>query len=142
MRKIWLIAVLAFLAGCGKKEEAGQQSASPPPATAPAPAAPEKAADERPAIVVFGDSISAGFGLDPGQGFPELLQKDLDSRGIRYRVVNLGVSGDTTQDGVARLSMALAERPKIVLLELGGNDGLRGIPVSVTQANLSQMIEA
>ncbi len=54
----------------------------------------------------------------------------------------MGVSGDTTQDGLARLSMGLAERPKIVILELGGNDGLRGIPSSVTQANLAQMIEA
>src|SRR4030095_5359628 len=63
-------------------------------------------------------------------------------RGLKYRVVNLGGSGDTTQDGLARVSIALAEKPAIVLLELGGNDGLRGIPLSITQANLAQMIEA
>jgi acyl-CoA thioesterase-1 len=138
MRKIWLVAAAVFLAGCGKKEE---PAAQPAPAAAAAPVKPQ-AADARPAIVVFGDSISAGFGLDTGQSFPDLLQKDLDARGVQYRVVNMGVSGDTTQDGLARLSMALAERPKIVLLELGANDGLRGIPSSVMQANLAQMIEA
>jgi len=113
-----------------------------PTAAAPVPAPAPQAVDPRPAIVVFGDSISAGFGLDAGQSFPDLLQKDLDSRGIKYRVVNSGLDGNTTQDGVARLSMALAEKPKIVILELGGNDGLRGIPASITQANLAQMIEA
>ncbi len=137
MSKFWLVAALVFLCGCGKKEEAVPQAA---PAATVGPAPP--AADPRPAIVVFGDSISAGYGLDAGQSFPDLLQKDLDSRGIRYRVVNLGVSGDTTQDGLARLSMGLAARPGIVLLELGGNDGLRGIPASITQQNLAQMIEA
>jgi len=138
MRKIWLLAVAGVLAGCGKKEEPAPQQA---PAAAAAPVKPQ-AADARPAILVFGDSISAGFGLDTGQSFPDLLQKDLDARGVQYRVVNMGVSGDTTQDGLARLSMALAERPTIVLLELGANDGLRGIPSSVMQANLAQMIEA
>ena len=140
MKKFWLIAVMACLCACGKKEETRAQ-----PAQAPAPAPPPPAAqadDTRPAIVVFGDSISAGFGLDTGQSFPDLLQKDLDSRGLAYRVVNLGVSGDTTQDGVARLSLALAEKPKIAILELGGNDGLRGIPASITKTNLAQMIEA
>ena len=106
---------------------------APPAAAPPIP---------RPAIVCFGDSITAGFGLDAGESFPDLLQKDIDGRGLRYRVVNFGVSGDTTQDGVARMSMALAEKPAVVLLELGGNDGLRGIPLAITQANLVQMIEA
>lgn len=138
MSKLWLMATLVCLAGCGKKEEPAKEAAQAPPVTAPAPVP----ADARPAIVVFGDSISAGFGLDAGQSFPDLLQQDLDNRGIRYHVVNMGVSGDTTQDGLARLPMALAAKPAIVLLELGGNDGLRGIPPSVMQANLAQMIEA
>ena len=138
MRKIWLLPIVVLWAGCGKQEEPVAQKT---PAAAAAPARPQ-AADSRPAIVVFGDSISAGFGLDAGQSFPDLLQKDLDARGVKYRVVNMGVSGDTTQDGLARISVALAERPKIVLLELGANDGLRGIPSSVMQANLAQMIEA
>jgi acyl-CoA thioesterase-1 len=137
MRRFLLIATLAVLCGCSKPDE----PASKPTQEAAAPAPPPAAADARRAIVCFGDSITAGFGLDAGQSFPDLLQQDLDRRKLAYRVVNLGVSGDTTQDGLARLPMALAEKPAIVLLELGGNDGLRGIPLSITQANLAQMIE-
>jgi acyl-CoA thioesterase-1 len=139
MHKFWLCAMMAFLLGCGKKKE--EPAPAQPAPAAVLPPAP-RAADPRTPIVVFGDSISAGFGLDTGQSFPDLLQKDLDARALPYRVINMGVSGDTTQDGLARLSMGLAERPKIVILELGGNDGLRGIPSSVTQANLAQMVEA
>jgi acyl-CoA thioesterase-1 len=98
--------------------------------------------DGRPVIVCFGDSLTAGQGLDPGQSFPDLLQQDLDSRGRRYRVANMGISGDTTQDGLERMSLVLAEKPAIVLLELGANDGLRGQPVAGAEANLAQMIEA
>ena len=140
MRGVWWIAIAGVLAGCSGKEE-------PPPRTtaaqspAPPPAAPPPA-DPRPAILCFGDSITAGFGLEPGQAYPELLQKDLDAQGLKYRVVNMGVSGDTTQDGAGRMQLALAEKPAIVLLELGGNDGLRGMPIRVTQSNLEQMIEA
>jgi acyl-CoA thioesterase-1 len=137
MRRIVLIATLALLFGCGKPQEPTAKSS--PPAAAPAP--PPAATDTRRAIVCFGDSITAGFGLDAGQSFPDLLQQDLDRRGLAFRVVNLGVSGDTTQDGLARVFMALAEKPAVVVLELGGNDGLRGLPLAITQANLAHMIE-
>ena len=142
MLRFCLIATVALLCGCGKPEAPAPKAESQSAPTAVAPAPPPAAADPRPAIVCFGDSITAGFGLDTGQSFPDLLQQDLDRRALKYRVVNLGVSGDTTQDGLARVSTALAEKPAIVLLELGGNDGLRGIPLSITQANLAQMIEA
>ncbi len=99
-------------------------------------------ADNRPVIACFGDSLTAGFGLDPGQTYPDLLQKEMDRRGLRYRVANLGVSGDTSRDGLERLPMALAMKPAIVILELGANDGLRGQPLSHTEANLAQIIEA
>jgi acyl-CoA thioesterase-1 len=139
MLRFCLIASLLVLWGCGKPPAPAPkvelQLAPAPPATAPPP-------DPRSAIVCFGDSITAGFGLDAGQSFPDLLQVDLNRHALRYRVANLGVSGDTTQDGLARLPMALAEKPAIVILELGGNDGLRGIPIAITQANLAQMIEA
>jgi acyl-CoA thioesterase-1 len=138
MRRIVLIVSLSFLCGCGQGEKAAPPRAAAPPGTS---AAAPVAVDARPAIVCFGDSITAGFGLDAGQSFPDLLQQDLDRRGLSYRVVNLGVSGDTTQDGLARFPMALGEKPAVILLELGGNDGLRGIPLSITQANLGQMIE-
>ena len=100
------------------------------------------AKDSRPAIVCFGDSLTAGFGLDPGRSYPDLLQRELDRKGYRYRVVNMGVSGDTTQDGLARLSMVLAEHPQVVVLEFGANDGLRGQPVSVAEQNQARIIEA
>jgi acyl-CoA thioesterase I len=141
LNQVSIIASLTaafFLCACGSKPE----TAVPRPTTA-APARPAvEPADGRPAIVCFGDSITAGFGLDSGQSFPDLLQQDLDRRHRAYRALNFGVSGDTTQDGLARVPMALAEHPAIVLLELGGNDGLRGLPLSVTQANLAQMIES
>jgi acyl-CoA thioesterase-1 len=93
-------------------------------------------------IVVFGDSISAGYGVPNGLSFPDDLQKKLDAAGDPYRVVNLGISGDTTEGGVSRISSATSLKPAIVILELGGNDGLRGMPLSSTRENLEQMITA
>ena len=136
MLRFILLAAVVVMSACHGPEK---PAAPVQPAGTPAASVP---ADSRPAIVCFGDSITAGFGLEAGESFPDLLQKDLDARGLRYRVVNLGVSGDTTQDGVARMGMAVAEKPAVVLLELGGNDGLRGIPPAITQASLAQMIEA
>src|ERR1022692_2772981 len=101
MLRIFLVATMLLLCQCGSTEKPAPKPASQPAA---APAPPAAAADTRPAIVCFGDSITAGFGLDAGQSFPDLLQQDLDGRAIHYRVVNLGVSGDTTQDGLARLT--------------------------------------
>ena len=98
------------------------------------------AADTRPVIVAFGDSLSAGFGVDPGQSFPDFVQQDLDKRGLRYRVVNAGISGDTSSDGLDRLDQVLALKPKFVILELGANDGLRGLPVAATRDNLEKII--
>ncbi len=93
-------------------------------------------------IAVFGDSISAGFGLPDGQSFPDDMQKDLDAEHLPWRVVNLGISGDTTEGGVSRIDSATSLHPAIVILELGGNDGLRGMPVALSKANLEQMIVA
>ena len=137
--------LLALCAGgCGSKGNAppASSSASGSQSPAPAPAPPPAPADPRPVIACFGDSLTAGFGLEPGQSFPDLLQADLDRRGYHYRVANFGVSGDTSQDGLARLSLALADKPAIALLELGANDGLRGQPVENTENNLAQMMEA
>ena len=92
-------------------------------------------------ILVVGDSLSAGYGLAPGQGWVSLLQQRLKKEGYGHRVVNASVSGETTDGGVARLDRALAtHKPGIVIIELGGNDGLRGLPVSRVQANLGLLI--
>lgn len=124
---------LLLLAGCGappKAEQPPREGVKQQPQTT----------DNRPVIVAFGDSLSAGFGADPGKSYPDFLQQELDRAGYHYRVVNAGVSGDTTTDGLARITEALAYKPAIVILEFGGNDGLRGLPISTTRANLEQMI--
>jgi acyl-CoA thioesterase-1 len=105
-----------------------------------ATAVPARAA-EPPVILVLGDSLSAGYGLAPGQGWVALLQQRLKKQGYGHRVVNASVSGETTDGGVQRLDRALAtHRPAIVIIELGGNDGLRGLPVSRVRANLDLLI--
>jgi len=138
MHKLWWIPLVALTCACQQHETSAPQQTQPASAakTAPAPA------DNRPALVCFGDSLTAGFGVDPGKSYPDVLQAELDRAGYRYRVVNFGVSGDTTQDGLERLPLVLAEKPRMVVLEFGANDGLRGQPVSIAQANLARMIEA
>jgi acyl-CoA thioesterase-1 len=101
------------------------------------PAPPES----RPVILAFGDSLTAGYGVRPGSGYPDLLQRKLDVLGYKYRVVGMGISGDTTSGGRARMRYALAAKPAIVILELGANDGLRGQPVTQMQSNLEEMIK-
>ena len=99
-------------------------------------ARPGAVPDGRPLIVCFGDSLTAGYGTDPGESYPDDLQADLDSQGYKYRVVNEGVSGNTTKDGINRLSSVVALKPAIVIVEFGGNDGLRGLPIDDSRANL------
>jgi acyl-CoA thioesterase-1 len=103
-------------------------------------APPPSPGDTRPVIVAFGDSLTAGYGADPGKSFPDFLQKDLDAGGFKWRVVNLGVSGNTTTDGLSRLGEVLARKPRITIVEFGGNDGLRGLPMETTRANLDQIV--
>ena len=94
-------------------------------------------------IVAFGDSLTAGFGLDAGQSLSRPSAEGAGPPRLRYRVVNMGISGDTTQDGLARLSIVIAEKPAIVLLEFGANDGLRGVPDRQHRSRTwRQMIEA
>jgi len=93
-------------------------------------------------IVAFGDSLSAGFGAPPGKSFPDFLQKDLNAGGLHWRVVNAGVSGNTTTDGLDRVREVLSYKPRITIVEFGGNDGLRGLPIDTTRANLDQMVRA
>src|SRR5207237_7775149 len=115
MKTIALLSLMAFMA----------VTQTPPPR------------DERPVILAFGDSLSAGYGVPRGSGYPEQLQRRLDERGYKYRVVNMGISGDTTSGGRARMKQALEAKPSIVILELGANDGLRGLPAKQTRENLA-----
>ncbi len=92
-------------------------------------------------ILFFGDSITAGSGLDPDEAFPALIQKKLDEAGRPWRVVNAGLSGETTAGGLRRLDWVLRQPVDIFVIELGGNDGLRGIPPETSRSNLQTMIE-
>ena len=135
-----LIIALVFLTACGGAK-APVESESRPASVAAKPI--EKSIeklDPRPVIVAFGDSLTAGYGVEPGLSYPDYLQKELDQRGLKWRVVNQGVSGDTTTDGANRVQQVLADKPAIVILEFGGNDGLRGLPLESTRTNLDTMI--
>jgi len=136
MRSPLFFVIILVLCGCSKHEEQQAQNAPAfPPPSAPV-------ADNRHVLVVFGDSLSAGFGLEAGLSFPDFLQKKLDAEKYPWRVVNQGLSGDTTEGGVSRIDSATAVKPEIVVLELGGNDGLRGLPLETTRDNLETMIVA
>ena len=156
MRRILFSLILLAAVAC-KADRASQASSSfdensgavaattaKAPSAQPASAAPKPsaAAAGRPLVVCFGDSLTAGYGADDGASYPDYLQKDLDNAGYQYRVVNEGVSGNTTKDGVDRLKTVLALRPAVVILEFGGNDGLRGLKVQTTRTNLAAMIAA
>jgi len=133
---IFLIS-LALL-GCGQQKRA--ETPLPEPAQSTSPAPPPSQPDPRPVIAAFGDSLTAGYGVETGYSYPDFLQKELDRAGSRYRVVNAGISGDTTSGGLSRVDSVTQLKPAIVILELGGNDGLRGTPLSATRSNLEQMI--
>jgi acyl-CoA thioesterase-1 len=140
MRRYLIILTCLALAGCTKSEppRAVVHTDSPPRASE----AKTKPADTRPVIAVLGDSLAEGLGVGETQSYPAVIQRTLDRKGYGYRVVNLGVSGDTTTGGLSRLPYALSLKPAILVIELGGNDGLRGIPVPSTKANLEKMIVA
>ena len=91
-------------------------------------------------IVCYGDSITEGYGLHPGESFPDALQRTLDKRGYHYKVSNLGTSGATTKDAAAGLRPVLALHPAVVIVEFGGNDGLRGLPLDQTRRNLDTVL--
>jgi acyl-CoA thioesterase I len=104
---------------------------------------PPGARAQTPVILVFGDSLSAGYGLPQGKGWVDLLQQRLEQQRLRYKVVNASISGETTLGGRNRLAQALAEhRPRLVIIELGPNDGLRGQPLQAMRENLEQMVRA
>lgn len=142
MMKIGLmggIAALLTLTGCQDKPATSDNQE----ATAPQPAAADATAktDSAKHIVFFGNSLTAGYGLDPSEAFPALVQAKIDSLGLPYKVVNAGLSGETTAGGKGRIDWLLQQPVDVFVLELGGNDGLRGIPVSETGRNLQAIID-
>ena len=138
---LWACACLA-VAACNREAIHKQEGAAPAAAPA-APRAPAPLEDSGlPRIVVLGDSLSAGLGLLEMQAYPALLQQKLNADGYKWEVVNAGVSGDTTAAGLQRVDWALDQgRVRILVLALGGNDGLRGLPVGEMKKNLAGIIE-
>lgn len=140
-----LVAALATplaVLGCKQAAPAPQPSASA--AVAPAvPAVPSAPAADAVVILAMGDSLFAGYGLEPGQSYPGQLETALKARGIPARIVNAGVSGDTTADGLARLDFVLKgmnRKPALALISLGGNDMLRAVPPTETRKNLAALL--
>jgi acyl-CoA thioesterase-1 len=99
-----------------------------------------RASTEPRVVVCLGDSLTAGYGLDQAQAYPALLQKNVDGLGWKFRVVNAGLSGETTAGGLRRLDWVLKRRIDVLILALGGNDALRGIPLETTRQNLDQIL--
>jgi acyl-CoA thioesterase-1 len=149
--KIWVATALALIVtGCApsgdnhedlsrsKSTGARQQAAS---AAAPAPARAAAPARSRPRIAVLGDSLTAGLGVAKAAAYPSLLQERLDAAGLDFEIVNAGVSGDTSAGGLARLDWALDGDVRVLIVALGGNDGLRGLPAEELESNLAQIIQ-
>lgn len=147
---IGAVCLTIALAGCATEAQAPGQGAD----ASVTPAQPEEQEakvepgatltiedDGRPVLVAFGDSLTAGFGLASNYSYPAYLQKLLDTNGFSFRVVNAGISGDTTANGLTRLANVIDMKPAIVILELGGNDGLRGLTVQQTRQNLAVITE-
>jgi acyl-CoA thioesterase-1 len=124
------MALVLLAAGCSERTPTPQRSTSTTP----------DSADTRPVIVFLGTSLTAGLGLDPSQAYPALIQQKLDSAGLGYRVVNAGVSGETSSDARARLAWLLRMNPAVLLVETGANDGLRGLSVDALRANLDTIL--
>ena len=114
---------------------------APKEASPPSTGSPTKPAKSLPKIVAFGDSLTAGYGVDQNASYPSLLQKMLEADGFEYEVVNAGVSGDTSAGGVRRIDWALDGDVKIVIVELGANDILRGQSIEAMKENLGRIIE-
>jgi acyl-CoA thioesterase-1 len=144
-RRLIVLAVAVAAAACspGDRPETGQRgSPSASPAAAPADSGPSARAPktDAPKIVILGDSLTAGLGLDRKQSFPSLLQARLNREGYEYEVVNAGVSGDTSAGGLRRLDWALEGDVRVLVIELGANDGLRGLPVAQLKQNLGEIV--
>lgn len=130
--------LLIVLIACGSREEKSSSSQSAKP-TSNQP--DERTKKKEKVILYFGDSITAGYQLDIDQAFPALIQHRLDSLGLNYNCINAGLSGETSAGGMNRINWVLQTTPDIFFLELGANDGLRGLPLEETSKNLQAIID-
>ncbi len=131
---IYLLASLLLLIACGEEKKADS-----PADTSAADNTAATTSTER-TILFYGNSLTAGYGVEPSEAFPALVQDKIDSLDLPYKVVNAGVSGETTSGGNSRIDWVLRQPVDIFVLELGGNDGLRGIPLTETRKNLQEIM--
>lgn len=133
--------LFALLTGCGGSSSslATDAPAAPAGRATPAPVAPAPAS--RQTVLFFGNSLTAGLGVEPEEAFPALIGQKIDSAGLAYTIVNAGLSGETTAGGRSRVGWVLRQPVAVFVLELGGNDGLRGLPLSATRLNLQAIID-
>lgn len=132
----YLLLAISFLISCNdtKQENTSGEAASVPSDTLPVQSAQKT-------ILFFGNSLTAGYGVEPSEAFTALIQNRIDSLGLPYKVVNAGVSGETTSGGNGRIDWVLRQPVDIFVLELGGNDGLRGIPITESRKNLQAIMD-
>ncbi len=135
------VAVLFGACGGGEMEDETAVSVDSSAVEHEATERHDRVGDSTQVVLFLGNSLSAGAGVDPEDAFPSLIRERIDSLGWNFRVVNAGLSGDTSSGGLRRIDWLLNEPISVLVLELGGNDGLRGIPITVTRTNLAQIIE-
>lgn len=140
MRRTLSILVLFLLAACSPGDRAALPAKAAVPAPPPAPAPPAAPVPDEPLVVFLGDSLTAGYGLGGEQAYPALVEKRLKEQGVPVHVLNAGVSGDTTAGGLSRLDWLLSQKPDVVVVGLGGNDGLRGLPLEQAERNLREIV--
>jgi acyl-CoA thioesterase-1 len=136
---LFLLPALTAVTACGPGDEPAAVAAAPAARPASAPAV-STAVHAEPVVVFLGDSLTAGYGLEGDQAYPILVGESLEKAGHPVRVVNAGVSGDTTAGGLARLDWLLSQKPDVVVVGLGGNDGLRGLPLEAVEKNLREIV--
>lgn len=133
-------AAVLLLCACGPAEPTDQTHSGAGEARSGQSEVAPTVADTRPVVVAFGDSLTAGQRVGRSETYPALLQREFDRLGLGYRVVNEGISGDTTAVALSRIDVAIAHRPAWVILALGANDGLRGLPLDAMEHNLREMV--
>jgi acyl-CoA thioesterase I len=130
LRYVFFLGLVASLHGCEQPRAEPRANTTPPSASL-----------ERPAVLFLGTSLTAGVGLDPEQAYPALIQKKIDSAGLGFRVVNAGVSGETSAGALRRIDWLFREPVAVLVLETGANDGLRGLPTDTLRANIQAIFD-
>ena len=131
------LMLLSVVWGCGSSDTKTASATEPVKSEKSQPTAPTK----KPIVLFYGNSLTAGYGVEPTEAFPALIGQKIDSAGLNYQVINAGLSGETTAGGKSRISWVMRQPVAVFVLELGGNDGLRGIPLTSTRQNLQAIID-